>query len=88
MSKEAAAKFLEKLEIDAEFKKRLQHAKNSEERKKIQEEENFLFTKEEFFEAYKEKYHKSLSDEELKKLAAAGPSSASPLETVIMYFSE
>jgi|GEM_PF-2437973 len=86
MSKETALKFLEKLETDMEWKKRLQNAKNDEERKLIQEEENFVFTKEEFQEAYTEKYHKTLSAEELKNIAAAGSSSVGPLESVL-YFS-
>jgi predicted ribosomally synthesized peptide with nif11-like leader len=87
MSKESALRFLEKLESDMAFKKKLQAAKSDAERKAIQEEANLLFSKEDFKEAYQEKYHKTLSDQELKNIAAAGPSSKGPLQSDF-YFSE
>jgi hypothetical protein len=48
------------------------HAKTKEERKKIVEHAHFHFSKEDFKQAYKEKYHRTLTDEELRGISAAG----------------
>ncbi len=60
------------MEKDGSFRNQLKHAKTKEERKKIVESANFHFTKEEYKQAFKDKYHHTLTDEELRGVSAAG----------------
>ncbi len=69
MSKERAKKFLEKINQDPEFKKKWMNA-SPEEAKKIIQEEDFSFTKDEFREAYQELLGRELNQEELAQVAA------------------
>ena len=72
MSKQNAVTFLNKCEQDKEFRTSLINAKNLEERKAILKKANLHFSKEEYRQAYQEKYHKELTDAELAKIIAAG----------------
>ncbi|MES2274318.1 MAG: hypothetical protein V4487_09035 [Chlamydiota bacterium] len=58
------------MEKDASFKNQIIHAKKEERKKLIKTQ--FHFTKEEYQQAYKEKYHHALTNEELKGISAAG----------------
>lgn len=78
MTKEAAKKFLEKIEKDAHFRESLQKAKGKGEVKKILEQNHLSFTKKEYTEAYQEKFHRHLNEDELKRIAAAGSHKISP----------
>ena len=72
MSKQNALAFLEKLEKDQAFASALQNAKNFEERRALLKKANFLFSKDEYRQAYQEKHHKKLTDAELDKMIAEG----------------
>lgn len=85
MSKQDARTFLDKWENDKAFSSSLQNAKTMEERKSILKKMNLHFSKEDYQEAYQEKYHKKLSDSELNKIIAAGKKNGrlSPSESVL-----
>ncbi|MES2274319.1 MAG: Nif11-like leader peptide family natural product precursor [Chlamydiota bacterium] len=72
MTLDSATKFLDKLEKDSSFRQQLTHGKTKEERKKTIENAHFHFTKDEYKQAYKEKYHQPLTDKDLRDIAAAG----------------
>ncbi len=72
MSKQNALKFLDKIENDPAFKKKLDDTKDTKARKKILHEAHLDFNKQECEEAFKEKYKKPMSEEQLKKITAAG----------------
>ena len=88
MSKKAALDFLEKCEKDKAFKEQLMKAKDMNERRRIQEKAGLTFTKKEFIYAYKEKYHKALSEQELEKIIAAGPLQGGFQATTYLGFSD
>jgi predicted ribosomally synthesized peptide with nif11-like leader len=75
MSEQAAKQFIEKWQKDANFKKKLSQAKNSDEVKKVIKESGFNFTKAEFTAVAKEMRSKEeCSAEELKEIVAGtGP---------------
>ncbi|MBY0529725.1 MAG: Nif11-like leader peptide family natural product precursor [Rhabdochlamydiaceae bacterium] len=85
MSKQDARAFLDKWEKDKTFSSSLQNAKTMEERKAILKKTNLHFSKEDYREAYQEKFHKKLSDAELNKIMAAGKRNGrlSPTESVL-----
>ncbi|MBY0529727.1 MAG: Nif11-like leader peptide family natural product precursor [Rhabdochlamydiaceae bacterium] len=72
MSKHDASAFLDKWEKDKSFANSVRNAETVEQRRAILKKTNLHFTKEEYREAYQEKYHKKLSDAELNKILAAG----------------
>ena len=69
MSVDDAKKFLEKVQKDADFKRKLQNA-SPEEAKKIIESQGWRFTKDEFAEAYKSRMGREMNEEELSQIAA------------------
>ncbi len=69
MSKEHAKQFLEKLDQDPEFKKKWMKV-SPEEAKKIIQEEDLGFTKDEFREAYQEQLGRELNQDELAQISA------------------
>jgi len=72
MSKQNALKFLDRIEKDPAFKKKLDATKDTDGRRKILHEAHLDFNKHDIEEALKEKYKKPMSEEQLKKIAAAG----------------
>lgn len=72
MSKQNAMKFLDKMENDPAFRKKLEDTKETDGRRKILHEAHLDFNKDECEQAFKEKYKKPMSEEQLKKIAAAG----------------
>jgi predicted ribosomally synthesized peptide with nif11-like leader len=72
MSKQDARTFLDKWEKDKAFTDSIRNAESAEKRKAIIKKMNLHFSKEDYREAYQEKYHKELSDAELQKVIAAG----------------
>jgi predicted ribosomally synthesized peptide with nif11-like leader len=70
MSEQAAKQFIEKWQKDPNFKKKLSQAKNSDEVKKVIQENGFNFTKAEFKAVAKQMKGKECSEEELKEIVA------------------
>ncbi len=69
MSVEDAQAFLEKVQEDADFKRKMQNASPKEAKKTI-ESQGWRFTKEEFAEAYKSRMGREMNEEELSQVAA------------------
>ncbi len=74
MSKKDANVFLDKIATDNKYKSELAAIKNPSDLEKMKEKHGLHFTKEEFREAFKEKYHRPFTPEELNKVVAAGGS--------------
>jgi len=68
MSKEHAKLFLDKLNQDPEFKRKMQNA-SPEEAKRIMDENGLHFTKEDLTDAYKTAVGRELSEKELTQIA-------------------
>ncbi len=71
MSKKDAKVFLDKIATDNKYKSELAAIKNPSDLEKMKEKHGLHFTKEEFREAFNEKYHKLFTPEELTKVVAA-----------------
>ncbi len=91
MSKENALKFLEKMEKDPVFREKLNKIKDASERKKMLLAAHLDFDKHDIEAAMKEKYKKPLTEEQLKKVVAAGgkgkPQSFEQYKQYIRYIS-
>ena len=72
MSKKDASAFLEMLEKDKKFKSEFASVKTEEDLNKMKEMHHLTFTKKEFQEVFKEKYHKKLTPQDLGNVVAAG----------------
>lgn len=69
MSVEHAKAFLEKVQNDPDFKRKLQNTP-PEKAKNLIESQGWSFTKEEFAEAYKSRMGREMNEEELSQVAA------------------
>lgn len=72
MKRKNAKEFWEKMEKDASFRSELLKAKSQREKEEILRRHNFQFTKQQYDEAFQERYGRILNQEELKKVTAAG----------------
>jgi predicted ribosomally synthesized peptide with nif11-like leader len=68
MSKKSAKDFIDRVEKDQAFRSELLKAKSNEERQKMVTRNKFSFTEKEYKEAYQEKYHTPVNEEELRKV--------------------
>ena len=72
MSQQAAKKFLERLQKDPNFKKRLEQIKDKKEAEKVLKENGYTFSKEEYKKAAKEVLGKELTEKELTASGGMG----------------
>jgi predicted ribosomally synthesized peptide with nif11-like leader len=93
MSKESAKAYLERLEKDSDFKKKVQSAADDDSRWAVVKNAGFDFTKEELIEVMQEKSGRKLTDAELEQVtggavigaavAAAGATAGNTVGTIV-----
>ena len=84
MTKETALRFLDRVEEDKEFREKLLHMKNKDDKLAFLKKEDFVFSEKDFNDAMQEKYHTQMTKEEMEKIVAAGGKGPTPSPEIML----